>query len=327
MATRKTYAYYIEGNKIGLAQKETDTTSTDLRSEDYGRYKSPQATVADGLEIKYTYIPDFNIQSTGNESTDFLRFLGWGSDGTNLIIFTFSGASTVVNVSLFAQAGSWIYIEGSGRWSGIHKVKAVTSDGIMTLETKCNLGPSKIQVTGTFEADDNTFIGDDSSAIVDIETFKDNMNAKRSNPYIWIDDAAHGSNHGLFSLTENTTSGKITLNKKFSIDTDGDYTETDAACADGGNDTVAIYNVFYEQLSVYDEVEKMEDETFELDLPRYLQNAVVYYLKAKMFEDMGDFEKREFYLREFKRQVEKHNGGKVTTTHRIQGFWGMNQKL
>jgi hypothetical protein len=54
MATRKTYAYYIEGNKIGLAQKETDTTSTDLRSEDYGRYKSPQATVADGLEIKYT---------------------------------------------------------------------------------------------------------------------------------------------------------------------------------------------------------------------------------------------------------------------------------
>jgi hypothetical protein len=34
-----------------------------------------------------------------------------------------------------------------------------------------------------------------------------------------------------------------------------------------------------------------------------------------------------YYLREFKRQVEKHQGGKITTTHRIQGFWQMNKKL
>ena len=328
MATRKFYGYYIEGNKIGLAQKETGSTSTDLRSEDYGKYKSPQDSITGGLEIKYTYLPDYNLQSTGTEGSDFHRFIGWGSDGINLLLFTFLGASSVVNLSSLFAADDWIYIKGSGRWSGLHQVKSTGgTTGILTLKTKCNLGPSKITVTGTFEEDDETFIGDSSAHVIDIETFKDNLNAKRPTPYIFIDNAANGSNHGLFSLTANSTSGKITLNKKISIDTDGDYTETDAACADGGNDEVTIYNAFSEQIPVYESVEKMEDESFEIDLPRYLQNALVFYLKAKKFEDTGEFEAMQFYLREFKRQVEKHSGSKVTTTHRMAGFAMMNRKF
>ena len=47
------------------------------------------------------------------------------------------------------------------------------------------------------------------------------------------------------------------------------------------------------------------DETFEIDLNRYQSNAVVYYLKAKNAEDMGDMEKREYFMRLFKKQVEK----------------------
>jgi hypothetical protein len=229
----KFYGYYLKGNKVAIIQKDTTDTSTN----DYGRYKSPNETVSNGLEVEYTYAPTYNLQSTGTEGSDFHRFLGWGSDGTNLLLFTFSGASSIVDLSSLFAADDWIYIEGSGRWSGLHQVKSTGSaSGVLTLKTKCNLKPSHISVVGTFEEDDETFIGDNAAAIVDIETFKDVINANRPSPHIFIDLAAHGSNHGLFSLTTNETSGKITLNKKFSIDSDGDYTETDAACADSGNE-------------------------------------------------------------------------------------------
>ena len=316
----KFYGYYLKGNKVAIIQKDT----TDTSANEYGRYKSPSESVSDGLEIEYSYAPTYNLQTTGTEGSDFHRFLGWGSDGTNLLLFTFSGASSIVDLSSLFSADDWIYIEGSGRWSGLHQVKSTGSaSGVLTLKTKCNLKPSYISVVGTFEADDETFIGDNAAAIVDIETFKDIINSKRVSPHVYIDLAANGNNHGLFSLTTNETSGKITLNKKFSIDSDGDYTETDAACADSGNDTVSIYNVFQENISVYEGVEVIEDETFELDLTRYQANAVVYYLKARLAEDMGDFEKREWFMREWKKMVEKERAARKRGPYIAQGVWNI----
>ena len=152
---------------------------------------------------------------------------------------------------------------------------------------------------------------------------KDVVNSKRPNPYIFITDAAHGSNSGLFSLTTNSTSGKITLNKKISIDTDGDYTSTAASAVDGGSDEITIYNAFSEQITVYEGVEVMSGasaETFELDVSRYQANAIVYYMKAKIAEDAGDFDKREFFMREFKRQLEKGVGALKRGPYIVQGF-------
>ena len=77
MATKKQYGYYMEGNRIGLAQRESDTTSTDLRSEDYGKYKSPTQSVSQGLEIKYTYIPEYNIKSGGQFGDNKFIMGGW----------------------------------------------------------------------------------------------------------------------------------------------------------------------------------------------------------------------------------------------------------
>ena len=325
MADKRKYAYYIKGNSLAIIQREdTVATSAGEFNDEYGMYKSPMETIADGLEIQYTYSPTFNLQSTGTEGTDFHRFIGWGSDGANLLLFPFSGASSVVNLSSLFSANDWIYIGGSGRWSGLHQVKSTGgTTGILTLKTKCNLSPSKITVTGTFEADDETFIGDSSNHIVDIETFKDVINSKRPNPYIFITDAANGANSGLFSLTANETSGKITLNKKISIDTDGDYTDTAATAVDGGNDEVTIYNAFYEQLSIYEGVEVMSGESaesFELDINRYQANAIVYYIKSKMAEDLGDFKAREYFLREFKKQIEKGESSLKRGPYIIQGF-------
>ena len=60
-----------------------------------------------------------------------------------------------------------------------------------------------------------------------------------------------------------------------------------------------------EAFTVYTDVSALVDESSTIDLPRYQANAIVYYVKAKLAEDMGDLEKREFFLREFKRQLEK----------------------
>ena len=327
MASSKFYAYYVRGRKLAIIQHDftlgTGQTLGQPGLNDVGArgdllWKSPSEAVSNGLEIEYAYSPRYTLEGAGVEGSDFHRFLGWGSDGSNLLLFTFSGASSVVNLSSLFAADNWIYISGSGRWNGLHQVKSTGgTTGVLTLKTKCNLRPSKITVTGTFEADDETFIGDSSAHIIDIETFKDVINTRRDVPYIFIDNAANGSNHGLFSLTSNTTSGKITLNQKISIDTDGDYTETSAACADGGNDSVSIYNAFYEQITVNEGVNILNDESDEIDLPEYLAKALVYYVKAKLSEDAGEIDKKEYNMREFTRILEKNESSKVWGARRI----------
>ena len=221
MATRKSYAYYIEGNSIAVVQQETNTTSTDLRSEDYGKYKSPQDTVADGLEIKYTYIPEYLIDETEDVDTQIDTYVSL--DGLLKIIDQGDNDYSASPESL--SDGSYIVLENAGKFNGLHKVKAAGA-------------------------------------------------------------------------------GYITLYTKFS-------------------GSATVQKAFEETVNLYYNVSVMTDESFELDVPRYLQNALVLYLKSKMFEDIGDLEKMMYYQREFKRQVEKHSGGKVSTTYRIAGFWGM----
>ena len=64
----------------------------------------------------------------------------------------------------------------------------------------------------------------------------------------------------------------------------------------------------------------IEDESFELDLPPYLSKALVYYLKAKQAEENLDIERKEYFMREFKKIVEKHESSKISGPRRIMGF-------
>ena len=77
---------------------------------------------------------------------------------------------------------------------------------------------------------------------------------------------------------------------------------------------------FEETVTLYYGVDVFIDESFELDLSRYQANAVVYYLKAKMAEDTGDVEQREYFLREFKRQLEKGVSALKRGPYMVQGF-------
>ena len=72
--------------------------------------------------------------------------------------------------------------------------------------------------------------------------------------------------------------------------------------------------------SVSHDISVLQDESFELDLPPYLSKALVYYVKAKQAEELLDIERKEYFMREFKKLVEKHESSKISGPRRIMGF-------
>jgi len=86
------------------------------------------------------------------------------------------------------------------------------------------------------------------------------------------------------------------------------------------SDSSTVQQEFEETPSLYYNINQLDSETDELDIPRYLANAVVYYVKAKYAEDAGELEMREFFMREFRRTAEKYQSGKQMGSRIIQGF-------
>lgn len=326
MATPKEYAYYLKGNKVAIVEKET-SFNNDPNSRDYGpgiegrQWKSPLSAVTNGLQIEYTYAPTYTINTTFQLDTDLFKFIGWGSDGTNLLLFTY-GYNAVTHLPLNSAfpADTWINIK-SGRWAGLHQVKSTGgTNGILTLKTLCNTEPNKITVTGAFAASDDSFT---DAAVNAVDEFKDRT-ASLATKYVYIVDSADTANNdGFFKITHSETAGKIIFTDKQFLNSDRDYTESASAIADEASDEVSIYNVFYQQMDVRKNITVMEDESFELDVPNYLAKAIVFYLKAKMFEEMMELEGHEYYMAKFKRQLEKDASNRSGKHKQVQGFWGL----
>ena len=72
------------------------------------------------------------------------------------------------------------------------------------------------------------------------------------------------------------------------------------------------FTPFEEAVTMYYDVSVLEDESFDLDLPLYLQKALVYYVKAKLAEDAGELKLREYAMREFKKMIEKHENSRIS---------------
>tara|TARA_R110000824_G_scaffold401430_1_gene612131 strand:+ start:3535 stop:3921 length:387 start_codon:yes stop_codon:yes gene_type:complete len=51
-------------------------------------------------------------------------------------------------------------------------------------------------------------------------------------------------------------------------------------------------------------------ESDYLQIDDYLANALVYYLRARQMEDMGELEKKEYFMREFIAMVGRHYSGR-----------------
>ena len=111
-----------------------------------------------------------------------------------------------------------------------------------------------------------------------------------------------------------------TLNRNISNNA-GSPTELRAAAnSDESNDVIAIFNAFYEEITVREGVEVLEDESFEFDLTEYQAQAVVYYVKAKIAEDRMDAEGREYFMKLFKKQMEKGASSRKRGPYIVRGF-------
>ena len=54
----------------------------------------------------------------------------------------------------------------------------------------------------------------------------------------------------------------------------------------------------------------MEDEDFELDVPEYLEEAIIYYMKARLAEDAMQVDQREYFMNLFRKRIERHESSR-----------------
>tara|TARA_R100000278_G_scaffold72720_1_gene57075 strand:- start:2193 stop:2864 length:672 start_codon:yes stop_codon:yes gene_type:complete len=64
---------------------------------------------------------------------------------------------------------------------------------------------------------------------------------------------------------------------------------------------------------IYQDVSYLSDEDSEIDLPEYLSKALVDYVKAKLAEEVLNIEAKEYFMKEFRKKVEKFNNTRVST--------------
>jgi hypothetical protein len=79
------------------------------------------------------------------------------------------------------------------------------------------------------------------------------------------------------------------------------------------SDSATVQQAFEETVDLYYNVDVLNNENDTIDLPVYLSKALVYYVKARLSEDARDLEGKEYYMREFRRMVEKHQSSLVKT--------------
>lgn len=334
MASKKFYAYYIKGNKIALIEKDVSTSGSDLNAEDYGRYKSPKDSVTDGLEIEYTYVPNYNTLVTSRLQRNAFYINGW-TVVSGYLTFVRCHQAEITNWSSspYDQVGNdeHIYISGSNRWSGIHKVKSAGVTGLVQTYTKVNLSTPAISGSSDINIAAEGVEGSRISANNGSNKWLNNTFS--AGDYIFVNNSGTAHNNGFWEIdsiqdsnAEESSSGVYIKNRYYcnitgDIDSEGIDTTPDTTA--DSNASIYVYKVYRDFCHLQANITALEDENFELDLPPYLCKAVVYYLKAKDAEFKGEIELFRYNITEFKRMMEKHKTAKHFGPKLIQGFWGM----
>ena len=77
------------------------------------------------------------------------------------------------------------------------------------------------------------------------------------------------------------------------------------------SDSSTVQQTFEETIDLYYNIDVLEDESDTIDLPEYLSKALVYYVKAKLAEDAMQIEEKNYFMKEFRRILEKHESSKI----------------
>ncbi len=129
MASAKEYGYFIKGNKLALIEKDT-ALDNDVNSRDYGpdvtnvRFKSPQSTVADGIELEYIYSPKYFIETTNDVAQNLTQYQS--VDGKLAIADNTSAYTNYATTyGLATGGGDYIVLRKAGRFNGLHKISSI----------------------------------------------------------------------------------------------------------------------------------------------------------------------------------------------------------
>jgi hypothetical protein len=355
MPTSKEYAYYQKGNKIAIVQKDYTSSGGQTLSQpglnDLGNigalyWKSPKESITDGLELQYVYSPQYmlpanstiggTIIGAGNKFFingwtvigGYLTFLrgidvgvtNWYTSPENAVISGSSGDTG-------GQSLDYIVVRGSERWNGLHRVQTAGTDGQLITYTKVNeVLPYWEDVDIDVNTSNEIFDGGGSDNLLLADQFS-------AGDYIWLSGAdLTTSAHGLFKIGSVSTSitdtlSKLTVDTRYvtsyntqNADLDEEYSPGIAFTADSGMTTVNLYKAYRDFSYILTDVNVLNDEDDELDITRYQANAVTYYVKAKYAEDAGNIEMKEYFMREFRRMVEKHESSKIIGPRILQGY-------
>ena len=162
--------------------------------------------------------------------------------------------------------------------------------------------------------------------ITDISKIDTNITAYRSNDgYLEIGDATSAyTNYGNLSGYNITDGSYIVLRDAGRWN--GLHKTITKTNLNGTNDTIKLetryngsssWSNFEEVVSLYYYINTLNDESDEIDLPEYLSRALVYYVKAKLAEDIGEIELKEYFLKEFRVMVGKNENAKVWAARKV----------
>ena len=334
MATVRQYGYYIKGNKVSIVEKDT-AFDNDVNSKDYGpgadraQWKSPLASIDDGLEIEYVYSPEY-ILSGGvpNEGIGRAPLSGWYIDGDNYLTFITYSESVVLD-PLNALSSpydvsndEYFYISNSEKWNGLHKAQTVSSLGTIQTYTKVNKSydtgrlsavSTNIQIVQPGSTGDAGayLTGDNNSEIWMTRIFS-------VGDFVFFTGVATGDG-GVYEITDVTTVNnggeelqKAYLGKKYFLNSEKGIDEFSSSDDHFEGDVdLTARKIKFDPCWIYSDVDALDNEEDIIDLPSYLNKALVYYMKAKVAEDVMNIEAKEYFMLEFRKMVEKYNNIKV----------------
>ena len=329
MATSREYAYYLKGGKVAIVERDyndangltspSSAPSIDLPNT-YAKWKSPNASVTDGIEIEYTHVPTYTISNT----TGVQPVFGWGFRYDNKLgIF-----NTWASFSALNTIGEPVYFKGT-RWAGLQEIavagnsdmsayftaKAHVSEQFPNGATQLTGQPVNIvALSGTTYA---YMLGYDADAKDDIELFKDLI--VDAEYYIHLSGMGTAGNNGIFKAESSSIHGQINLISK-AAQSENEYTFAAFTGTAVSNDTntkltYVRYEPGFEINTAVDNT--LKDESDTVDLPPYLSSALVLYIKGQLSEDQGDLKMKEYFMKEFRRMVEKDASSKVWAARMI----------
>jgi len=303
----------------------------------YEQYQSPVEDITDGLEIEYAYSPTYWVSDELRTQQNRFYLDGWTVvDGYLAFIKSRLDGGINWTASPYSAVGvdEHILIKNSYKWNGTHKIKSRDTYGLLITYTKVNEtvkgitgssnmnianeadGKAKIHASNssniwlgsTFSAGDKIIINNTTAincGLWEIESVVTDTNAdEESEQYMFI------KNKYYHPIDLDESAGITSMSTQ--------YIDTTANTSAHNSNSMGIYEAFVDPCYLVSDVNVMEDESFELDIPLYLSKAIVMFLKAKALEDRADVEGKEYFMREFHKIIDKHNSSLVTTIRQIQ---------